>query len=909
MNYPVVLRSATLVLALAVLPRAALGQVDTGTGAPGPAPEVPSVQMPQLLHYESASYPEEAARAGLEGAVVLRLLVDIEGNVTEAEVVGPAGHGFDEAAREAALKFKWEPALRDGKPIPVRIDYEYRFTLEPASEPTTAKEGDGQPNAPAPGVLDTGNLSGRLSISGTDIGIAGAEVVVEGPEGGTRQLSTDANGSWNLSALSPGTYTVRVSAPGYQSTVNVEQVVAGEVVEVVYRLAPEVEGIEVTVQGERPPREVTRRTIEQREIARVPGTGGDALRAIEALPGVARPPFLAGLLVIRGSDPNDSLAFIDGSGVPLIYHFGGLFSVVPTEVIDRFDLYPGNFSARYGRYMGGLVDVALRSPNTECYEDNMQPGEGDGCYHGLVEADLLNTRFLFEGPVPGLKKWSFLVAGRRSWFDTWLKPVLEEAGAGVTAAPVYWDYQIIVETKPRPDSRLSIRGFGSDDGLELLINDPLAQDPGFGGNLEFGTAFHTAQVLYEDQLNSDVKLSTMATIGRTTLDFSVGTFLFRLDWVPVEYRSEFSWSLGERFTLNSGLDFLMGTANVVVRAPPPPDPGEPDPGPFSTRPPIETEVKTTAFRPGWYVEGEATPTDRLRIVPGFRVDYARDTSHADVSPRLNARYDIVSSVLDSRGAQPARRTTVKGGAGYFHQPPEFQETTEAFGTPNLRSNRALHYALGIEQELTEHVEASVEGFYKDLTNLVSRGPNDDGTYTYNNDGTGHIVGVETFLKYKPDARFFGWLAYTLSRSVRQAGPDEPERLFEYDQTHNLSVLGSYRLGRGWEFGARFRLTSGNLYTPVLQPPALAALYAADAGSYAPLQDELYSRRLPLFHQLDVRVDKRWQFRTYRIAAYLDVRNAYNNAAVEGVSYSYDYSESVRSSGIPILPSLGLRGEF
>jgi hypothetical protein len=169
--------------------------------------------------------------------------------------------------------------------------------------------------------------------------------------------------------------------------------------------------------------------------------------------------------------------------------------------------------------------------------------------------------------------------------------------------------------------------------------------------------------------------------------------------------------------------------------------------------------------------------------------------------------------------------------------------------------------------------------------------------------------METLLKYKPDERFFGWVAYTLSRSIRQESPDSEEYLFQFDQTHNLIVLGSYRLGRGWEFGARFRVVTGPLDTPVVQPPSLPALYAADAGAYAPLEGKPFSERLPLFHQLDLRIDKRWQMKGWKLSAYLDVQNVYNNAAAEGVVYNYNFSQKQLQTGIPIIPSIGLRGEL
>jgi hypothetical protein len=145
--------------------------------------------------------------------------------------------------------------------------------------------------------------------------------------------------------------------------------------------------------------------------------------------------------------------------------------------------------------------------------------------------------------------------------------------------------------------------------------------------------------------------------------------------------------------------------------------------------------------------------------------------------------------------------------------------------------------------------------------------------------------------------------------VRKNGPGEDTYLFQYDQTHILTVLGSYRLGRGWEAGARFRLVSGPLATPVAKDPALPALYAADAAAYTPLEGKQFSERLPLFHQLDIRIDKSWQFRDWRLSAFLDIWNAYNNPAVEALGYNFDFSQRTYQTGLPIIPSLGMRGEF
>jgi hypothetical protein len=295
------------------------------------------------------------------------------------------------------------------------------------------------------------------------------------------------------------------------------------------------------------------------------------------------------------------------------------------------------------------------------------------------------------------------------------------------------------------------------------------------------------------------------------------------------------------------------------------------------------------------------------IVPGFRVDYARDSGQADFAPRINGRYDLIGGKADSDlpPEERHRRTTLKAGVGIYYQPPQFQETNAVFGTPGLLSNKSVHYSIGVEQELTRHIEVSVEGYYKDLTQLVSRTEALSSTFQYGNQGTGHIMGMELLLKYKPDDKFFGWAAYTLSRSVRTDLPGTPEHLAQYDQTHNLTVLGSYRLGRGWEVGARYRLISGPLATPVV-----AALYAADAAAYTSIPGiPPFSQRLPLFHQLDLRVDKGWQFRTWRFSVYLDVLNVYSNAAKEAIDYNFNYTQNRYQNGLPLIPNIGIRGDI
>lgn len=852
------------------------------------------VVMPKQTQFVAAVYPDEAKKLGLQADVVLRLTIDETGAVTDAQVVEPAGHGFDEAATAAALKFHFEPATRAGTPIKVRIKYKYSFTQTPV-----------EPEQKAPPPPAVGNLGGVVKIGGAEAPLAGAEVTITGPDAFIEHRVTDADGHWQVEGLKPGQYKVTVSSKGFSNFDATEEVAVGEATEITYRLSEKTGDIEVTVTGERPPREVTRRTIERREIERIPGTSGDALRSLENLPGVARPPALAGFLIVRGSYPEDTQVFVDGSSIPLIYHFGGIRSVLPTELLERIDFYPGNFSVQYGRGMGGIIDVGLRAPDTSCKGEYGKATDKKGCFNGIASLDLLEGRVLLQGPLP-IKGWSFAAGARRSWVDAWLGPVLRSGGANIRSLPVYYDWQFIAETKPTQDSRFSLRFFGSDDRFAAVI-DPLAEEPAVSGNLQFAQTNWTMQGLYEDQLTRNLSTRVMASYSRTSFVFGAGVFTFDLVSHPLQYRHEFGWNLASGIKLNAGLDVEALPFDIYVKSPPPPLPGQADSGPFVNRQPLVVSESLTGLRQAVYVDAELQPTDRWRIVPGFRMDYARDTRSLDPNPRINSRYDLVKGGTSPEGDW-RRRTTIKGGVGEYTQPPQFDQTNSVFGTPSLLANRSIHYSLGVEQELSKQIEVGVEGFYKNLSRLVAGGIDPTGP-RYTNQGTGTILGLEALIKYKSDKRFFGWLAYTLSKSTRKDYPGGPQYHIPYDQTHILTILGSYRLGRGWEFGSRFRLVSGNMYTPLMTPPGLPAVYAADAGTYVPLEGQQLSQRLPLFHQLDIRVDKRWQFRNWQLGAYLDVYNTYNHASVEAISYDYRYAKSSYMTGLPFLPSIGVRGEF
>ncbi|MDF3068581.1 MAG: hypothetical protein K0R38_4182 [Polyangiaceae bacterium] len=641
--------------------------------------------------------------------------------------------------------------------------------------------------------------------------------------------------------------------------------------------------LDIDVEGERPPREPTQRMLSAEEITKIPGTNGDALRSLQNMPGVARVGAFDGLLIVRGSSPRDTQVFVDGTNVPIVYHFGGLSSVVPSEMLERIDFYPGNFGPQFGRATGGIVDVGVRSPK----KDKL---------HGLLQVDTVDARVLVEGPINDRTR--FMLGGRRSWVDTWLGPVLREAGVGVTTAPVYYDYQAMLEHDVTRDTTARLFFFGSDDRLALTLNSPDSRDPAAGGDAGLHTGFWRAQGRIDTRPTSALRWTTTVSIGQDKQHIGVGNMNLDIDITTLEGRSDVRAKLGNYASAIAGFDVQYSWFDVGYRLPVVNFEDDQNQAPVFGKPMVDIQGNGRVARPAAYAMLELKPLPRLKLLPGIRSDYDQGTRRWTADPRLGVRYDVHA---------PYPRTTLKGGVGLFHQPPEPYESIKPFGNSGLRAESANHYSLGFEQELARPIELSFEGFYKDLRGIVVSqfdGQSANGR-SYVNLGSGRTYGTELLLRFKPGGKFFGWVAYTLARSERRDTDQADYYRYDYDQTHNLVAVGSYKLGRGWQLGARFRYVTGSPYTP-----ELGGTMDYDAGSYAPITSRIRnSARLPAFHQLDVRVDKTWKFQAWSLSWYLDLQNAYVHQNTESISYNYDFSQTTATYGIPILPIMGLRGEL
>jgi len=862
--------------------------------APPPKPPPTLTKAPVLLQAAMPEYPAEAAAAGLQADVKVRLHIDAAGTVDKVEVLTPAGHGFDEAAIAAAQQYVFDPAEWDGVPGPIAVETTIHFVLEqrevtpPPPPPPT--DGGGQAGPASHG----GDLSRPVAISGEAVERGSRRklsgVIVSIAELGI-DVITDENGRFWFHGIAPGEYTVLAVEPHYDRFQRSMKVAKGEAVEV--RLWMRARGgspYETVVEGEREVLEVTRRTLQHREMTTVPGTFGDPIRVIQTLPGLARTPFATGFLVIRGSNPDDSGVFVDGHRVPLLFHFLGGPSFLNPEFLDKLDLYPGGFPARFGRAHGGVVSVETRA------------AKSDGV-HGAADVDLLDSSAYLRFPVG--KHGALAMAGRRSYLDFMLGFFLPEPDPGDTliVVPVYYDYQARYDHDLGSNGKLSLFAFGSADTLDVLsVNSE--EERAF--DLSTAIRFFRFIGTYRRPLFGDLSLTLSPAWGRDSIHFSgaPGDNASPFTGVDVvvdvlDYRMRIDGKLAPNLILDTGIDMESRVTSYHALLPLDDNirtEGEVDLTPTA----LDFSADTLGL--GLHADVAWNPTPRLRLIPGLRLDGYVIDSHlrASIDPRLVGRYTI----------DP--RWTAKGYVGVFHQPPQPEALDNRFGNPEVGIERGIHLGAGAEWTPRRHWSIDGEAYWVNRANQVAfsdRVLTDPVTgrirpLYWENTREGDTVGFELLAKREVTRDLYGWLSYTLSWSRTRRNPDKEWVPTGLDQRHTLNAVASYRTGGGWELGARFRLASGAPDTPVL-----GGTYDADANNYQPLEGEPRSTRKKIFHQLDVRADKTWTFNRWLLGVYLDIQNVLAIDNVEAIQYDYRYRDSAPVTSVPFLPTLGIKGQW
>lgn len=638
------------------------------------------------------------------------------------------------------------------------------------------------------------------------------------------------------------------------------------------------ETYEAVAEVAAPAHEPTRRSLAPEQLTTTAGTRGDPLRVVETLPGVGRAPD-GGTPILRGAAQFESASFVDGTQLPFLFHFGGATSVIHPRLLQSVDVMPGNFGARYGRVAGGVVEAHLKRPRLDRF--------------GLIaDVNLIDSSLLVEAPVA--KRTSVALAARRSNIDFVFDNFVPKDAFDVVAAPLYWDYQAIVEHEFAGGDRLRVAALGAKDELKFVFSEPPKEDPVLRGTISGRLEFHRLQFLHEAKLGNTahgpLRQRAQLMVGLQFLDQQVGPAVATLRAYDFDTRLDWDLPVARALTFGAGIDVTGQRMEGAYRGTAAQSNEGGLPVGFNAQDQVLVDQMTfDLFNPGAYVEARIYPTDTLLLLPSIRADYAHQLGTATFDPRFTERWELPSG------------TTLKSGIGWYTQNPQYYEALRGIGNPDIEPYHALHTSVGAEQDLGGGFNVEAEAFYKYLYDRVV-GTQGGVPPMFINDGQGRVYGIESGATYDVHG-FHARGAYTLSRSERQ-DRDDPWRLFDQDQTHVLSLAAAYQLGAGWELSSRYRYVTGNPTTPID-----GAVFDATRGVYLPHIGRLNTARDPAFSELDVRVEKRFQIGRGLLAAYLDVQNVTFRENLQGYTYSYDYSKRAGAQTMPFFPNLGLRGEL
>jgi TonB family protein len=879
----------------------------------------PIEKMPELRQFVKAVYPGELVKQGVEGTVLLDIVVSDSGRVDSVYVTKGIHPVLDSSAAAAARAFTFSPATAGGKPVAVILEYAYRFTID---EVVTT-------------IDRYCNLQGRLYERGTRAPITNATVAVnfldtaadtaltvpfhaylkkigsfkgQSLQTGSLITVTDSLGRFQFTSLPACSIAVKIIAPDFEILTDRLLVGRGKVIDMVYRLQRVSYGDnELVVYGKVENKEVTQRTLTLNEVRRIPGFGGDAVKVIQALPGVARSSFASGSVIVRGSGTGDSHFYIDGITLPVLFHFGGITSTYNSEALASVDLYPGGFGTRYGNAMGGVVEITGRKPKTDRV-------------HGYLDGNLFDASFLVEGPLS--KKVSILVAGRRSYIadvlSFFLKNVLHRE-LPFTVVPYYWDYIARVDYVPSSNQHCYATFFGSKDKLTLVsseIRGGSAQINDQTNEVGSETYFHLGIAGWDFDINKKLRNELRYALCYLDQSFiAAGRIKIGGNSLAQYLRDEFSYIVSDALKWHFGLDMQYVPYNLLM---------------VSTNRNNEFIRDTANFNlgpMGAYCFLECKPIAKLTLIPGLRYDYYPELAYkGSVIPEF-WNYGFFNNHQGTSGEPSLRLTAkyrlfkghlLKASVGTYNETPQpqGQSIDKMLGNPALPAQKGSQYVAGYEWKISDLVSADLQGYINTQWDDARRPDSSEleGNISlppFIGNGRARMKGIELMLKHDQGSRFFGWLAYSFSRSERWNYDENRWAIYSHDQTHILQLIGSLKFPSSQEVGVRLRYVTGDPITPILGTDYFDATLRENVPKYGPV----YSQRVNPYISFDLRYEKRFIYNLWQWSLYVDVTHienlfgkGYKSPETGSYRWNYDYTQKIILSDVT-RPAVGLRVEF
>lgn len=643
----------------------------------------------------------------------------------------------------------------------------------------------------------------------------------------------------------------------------------------------------------------------------------DVLKTIQLMPGVQSGAEGFSGIYVRGGGPDENLLLLDGISLYNAEHMLGLFSIFQPEAVKKVTLYKGSFPARYGGRTSSIIDVRTNDGNL--HET-----------HGTVGVGVLCDKFHLEGPIAkGRTAYSISARGMHTFlFDGILR------AAKVPANYYFFDMNGKLTHRFSDRDRLFLNAYYGRDIFHFMEEDEYEIT---GGSNEYRKYDDKTHIRWGNLLTSarwnhvfNGRLFSNATVaftdyrmrmGYTTSEKSQDTeyfYKYKFDYGSgirdLTAKIDFDYTPAPRHIIKFGGEYvnhayIPETYTTVEK--------ENDKGQMVTDTTYtnKKEKNRLGHEMSFYIEDDFTVGGWLTLNPGVHLAMflTSGRTYWSPEPRMSAKVDFGKGV--------SVKAAYSRMAQYVHLLSSAQITLPIDLwvpiTRNIKPVTADQYSLGLYYNGLPGWEFSVEGYWKDMHNVLEY--KDGVSFMASSQswednvvmGDGRAYGVEVFIQ-KTIGKTTGWLGYTLAKSDRVFSNgliNNGERYpYRYDRRHNISLVVNQQLGKKWDLSAVWTFATGGTTTiPERESIVMLPDGTFTQIDYAPHRNNY---RLPPSHRLNIGVNyhKRlrrgesiWNFGVYNAYNRLNPNFVYYKADTRGDSKSSLYTRKAKLKSVTILP--------
>lgn len=774
-------------------------------------------------------------------------------------------------------------------------------------------------------LLSVGQIKGSFKLSGTVTDestgelLFGANVYVKSLQ---RGVVSDDKGGYSI-VLPEGQHSVVFSFVGYESQTKLVQMKGKDLRVNVVLKQMEFSGEVAEVKSSRLDQnvksaEVGTVFIPMERLKTMPALLGevDILKSVQLLPGIQAGGEGSNSYYVRGGGADQNLVLVDGATVYNPSHLMGFFSVFNADAIDDAQIIKGGMAPEYGGRMSSVLDIKAREGNKDRYL-------------GEIGVGLLSAKVLAEGPIQKGRS-SFIISGRRTYADL-LMGLFSKGTQFEGLGYYFYDINAKATFQLSPKDNLSLTGYYGRD--KFGMNQP---DVGFSNNIAWANGLGTAR--WTHFFSDKMYLKTSLTFTDYQFNIGMNETVFKFDLYSgirdFGGNTEFAWNVNKGNRVKFGVDYkyhIFTPSTVGAES-------------AGTAMDFGSINKLYASDLAIFAQQEVDLGERWKLLYGLRynffalmgpytqytIDNVHDMNNIDsvlykpgeivkpyhrFEPRFNVRFSIDQTKSLKFSASQNYQFISLAAMSSISLPADVWFPTTSLVKPQGATQLSLGY---FQNFFDNSVEASVEVYYKYMTNLIEYRPganisnsmntNMDYCFVY---GNGDSYGVELFVN-KTVGKLQGWVGYTLSWSNRMFDEINDGMVFpaKYDRRHDVSVMLSYRYKK-WDFSAVWVFASGNAST------LPASLYVIN-GKVITEWGDYNGWRMPNYHRMDLSAT--WHLisgKHVEGSLNFSIYNVYNRANPYFITFVADGNLAEGQLNItpyqvsifPILPSVGINLKF